>query len=275
MDLNQPQTLKPFLERHGLTAKKGLGQHFLCSSNVVGAIERAIEGSASALEIGPGPGILTGMLCRVCGEVVAIELDERMPVALAESAPCARIIQADALKTDLCAILEPLPQPRALVSNLPYYITGPLLTRIAEVRDAFDVGVFMMQREVGWRVLAAASASERGSLSAFLQVQFQVSKVIDAKAGAFMPPPKVDSVVLKFVPRFDAYPASIERTLFRLIRGGFTQPRKTLANNLMAGLSLDRERAESLIAGLGWDARIRPQQLTNEQWVELALRLEE
>ena len=251
------------MARHGLWAKKGLGQHFLQSRPVVESIvARVVE--HGVLEIGPGPGILTAPLTAVAARVIALEVDAGMVQALAESAPEADVRRQDALQADLAAILDELPEPRALVSNLPYYITGPLLTAIAGARVRFSKAVLMMQREVAQRVLAAPREPARGSLSVFLQAQFQISKLADVPAGAFMPPPKVDSTVLELVP----FERECSPEFFRLIRTGFTQPRKTLVNNLL-GLGLSRDAVVAAIARAGLGERARPQELSFEEWVRL------
>lgn len=265
MNLTEPGALKAFLARHNLDAKKGLGQHFLCSGPVVFAIVDAVAGCEGVLEIGPGPGILTGPISERAKRMIALEIDARMPAALTESAPNAEVREVDALRADLGAILSELPRPRAVVSNLPYYITGPLLTRIAEARQNFDRAVLMMQREVARRVVAGPGTPDRGSLSVFLQSQFIISKVTDAPAGAFLPPPKVDSTVLLLIPN------GVARTeqFLRLVRLSFAQPRKTLANNLMSGLGIGREQALTTIEALGLSATIRSQQLTLSEWEAL------
>lgn len=225
------------------------------------------------LEIGPGPGVLTSPLSHAAERMVALELDERMVAALRDSAPAADVRQADALKADLTAILQELPEPRGIVSNLPYYITGPLLGRIADARAHFATAVLMMQKEVADRIRAKPGHRERGSLSVALQAAFEIRLVAQAPAGAFLPPPKVDSTVLEFVPRPSGLPADREAQTLRLVRIGFGQPRKTLANNLMAGLHIDREAAEKAIDALSLEEKIRPQELTFEQWAALAERL--
>ena len=154
-----------------------------------------------------------------------------------------------------------MPQPRCIVSNMPYNITGPLLGRVAECRDLIRSAVLMMQKEVGDRILAGPGTPARGSLSVAMQLQFEVNKVCDAKAGAFLPPPKVDSVVLELVPRVEV--ASLDHVL-RVVKTGFKQPRKTLANNL----SKEFDRSE-----IGLPENIRPHQLSNEDWIGLAERL--
>jgi 16S rRNA (adenine1518-N6/adenine1519-N6)-dimethyltransferase len=218
------------------------------------------------LEIGPGPGVITSRVSKFAEKAIAIELDEGMIGALGESAPDVEVREADALKADLLSILRELPEPIGLVSNLPYYITGPLLTRIAEARSGYSKAVLMMQKEVADRVLAPARSSERGSLSVFLQSQFNIDKVVSAPAGAFLPPPKVDSTVLEFVPNGSHH----SDHFFRLVRLGFAQPRKTLANNLVAGLHITREEALEGIANTGLGELARPQELTLAEWERLS-----
>lgn len=269
MNLADASTLKQFLGRHGLGASKGLGQHFLVSSKVVSAIVASLEGCAGVLEIGPGPGVLTGPLSESASRMVALELDERMLEALKESAPRADVRKSDALEADLLAVLEELPAPRGLVSNLPYYITGPLLTRIAEAREGYSKAVLMMQKEVAQRVLAGPKTSARGSLSVYLQSQFEVRMLVSAPAGAFLPPPKVDSAVLEVVPKPLPVEAESAIEFFRLIRLAFAQPRKTLINNLVAGYRMSREAAAFTVAGAGFKETSRPQELSNSEWVQL------
>ena len=269
MNLADPSELKQLLSRHGLWASKGLGQHFLVSTRVVDAIAAALQECKGILEIGPGPGVLTSVLSVHSEKMIAIELDSRMQSVLAESAPLAEILVADAMVTDLAGILSRLPEPRGVVSNLPYYITGPLITRIAEQRKLFSKAVLMMQKEVAERVLAAPKSSARGSLSVYLQMQFEIKMVSRVPAGAFLPPPKVDSAVLELVPK--SLPVAEEESglLFRLIRTSFAQPRKTLENNLIAAWNIDREEASHWIERTGLKEKVRPQELSNDEWVQL------
>lgn len=221
-------------------------------------------GCASVLEIGPGPGVLTSPLS-VLGPVIALEVDERMISALAESAPSADVRQIDALKANLPALLSELPEPRALVSNMPYYITGPLLGVIGAASAHYSKAILMMQKEVGVRVMAPPGSRDRGSISVYLQAKFAISKVCDAPKGAFMPPPKVDSIVLEFVPVADPPP----NELFKFVRSCFGQPRKTLANNMISGLKVTREQASGTIAAVGLKELVRPQELNQQEWIRL------
>ena len=267
MNLADVPTLRAFLRRHGLWARKGLGQHFLCSAKVVEGIVSRCMGCAGVLEIGPGPGVLTSPLSASC-RTIALEVDQAMIEALRESAPGADVRNLDALTADLGAILRELPEPRAVVSNLPYYITGPLLTAVAGACEFYDRAVLMMQKEVAQRVVAAPGSRARGSLSVFLQAQFEISKVLDVPPGAFFPPPKVASTVLEFRPLAGRPDAA----LFSFVRIGFTQPRKTLANNLSVGLNVPRETVVSWLRACGLDERVRAQELALEDWRSVEAR---
>lgn len=268
MNLSDPKSLGAFLFKHDLQPRKGLGQHFLCSSKAVDAILRSASGMAGVLEIGPGPGILTGALSEHF-QVIALELDERMISALAESAPTAEVRLVDALTTDLDAILSELPEPRAVVSNLPYYITGALLTRIAEAWRHWDRAVLMMQKEVGERIMAQPGNSDRGSLSVYLESRFDIARVCSVPPGAFIPPPKVDSSVLLFTPK-GSEPSRVQD---RIVRAGFTQPRKTLLNNLLGGLGVPREVLEKALKASELDPRIRPHMMTLAEWSRVSNEL--
>lgn len=273
MNLADPGILKAFLARHGLNASKGLGQHFLCSANVVKSIVKSVGGCKGVLEIGPGPGVLTSPLAEVA-EVLALELDPTMVEALKESAPGARVLQEDALRANLREFLLSLPEPRAIVSNLPYYITGPLLQRIAEQRLLIDCAVLMMQKEVAMRIMAGPKTSARGSLSVYLQSQFDITIVAQVPAGAFMPPPKVQSTVLKFSPITPAVGPMLENLYFKAIRVGFAHPRKTLANNLAVGFHQPRDLMLQAIDRSGLGEKARPQEMSLEEWASLAVHLD-
>ncbi len=263
--LANSEALLKFLNRHGMGPNKSLGQHFLCSPVVVHQIVESAKDAHGVLEIGPGPGVLTGPLSIRAEMMVALELDGRMVGLLAKSAPKAKVIAQDALKADLVKILEDLPTPRAIVSNLPYYITGPLIARIADVREHISVAVLMMQREVADRIRAEPGNSDRGALSIALQEQFDISVVCQVPARAFMPPPKVESTVLRFIPK---PPTEGAEALLKFVRHGFSQPRKTLVNNLM-GAGISKVRTVEVLGQLEIDDRIRPHALTTDQWKAL------
>ena len=235
---------------------KSLGQHWLVSESHIRQIVEAVGNTAGILEIGPGKGILTAPLSGRA-ITIALELDPRMVEATKRAAPNVEVIEADVLEADLSAFLAKLGEPRGVVSNLPYYITAAVVSRLCAVSTQFDTAVLMMQEEVAQKLLAPAGDARRGSLSVAIQRHFEVETVTKVPPGAFKPPPKVESRVLKLTSRKFEPDAALEK----LVRRGFTQPRKTLANNLG-----DREWVER--AGLS--PSIRPHQLQLEEWIRLA-----
>lgn len=251
-------TLKRLLQKHAVLNDKSLGQHFLISSKVVRQIVNAVEDSSGILEIGPGPGCLTQPLSQN-HTVLAVEADNRMLPVLQETSPNAKVVVGDALNANLADYFAELPSPASVVSNLPYYITGPLLQKIFDVRSLWESAVLMMQYEVGEKILAEPGDRLRGALSVVAQGLFDIELVCLVPAGAFMPPPKVNSLVLKFTPR----ETQLEDGFIKFVRTGFTQPRKTLANNLKQAYPKVNLEAASL------QASIRPHQLTEEDWMRL------
>lgn len=257
--------LRSVLAEHGVRPDKRFGQHFLVSDSVVKKIVARVDGCSGVLEIGPGPGVLTAPLLAQGRTVTVVELDSVILPVLREVAPSALIIEGDALEVDLALLADKLPTPRALVSNMPYNITGPLLDRFSSIRGAFTKLVLMMQREVGDKIVAQPGDSGRGALSVVMQALFEIQRVALVPPGAFLPPPRVDSIVLEFLPK----PRTDHlEPVFHLVRTGFTMPRKTLLNNL--GKGLGREQAQALLKRSGIDPTLRPHQLTWSQWLTLA-----
>ena len=271
MNLADRGELVGFLRKHGISADKSLGQHFLCAPSVVKSIVDAAGDYRTCLEVGPGPGILTSFLAKKAETMLAVEFDERMIALLKDSSPTCQVTHGDALKVNMRQLLADTPEPRALVSNMPYYITGPLLERFAAIRDLYDVAVLMMQKEVGVKIVARPGERERGALSVMLQTQFEITRVLKVPAGAFMPPPKVESVVLKLIPRQAELPRSFER----VVRAGHSQPRKTLINCLAATFRQERTVVQEVIAEAGLTENTRGFELDEVQWVKLSEVIEQ
>lgn len=231
------------LRTYGLSAKKGFGQNFLTDKNVTQKIARAVfedEGASrrvtrgSVLEIGPGLGALTAALLEHAAHVVAVERDPDMVRVLEqEFAPrlsdgAFTLHQGDALETDWVALLEALPTPHAVVGNLPYLVTGRFLERAVELAHGVPRLVFMVQKEVGERLLSPPGTKEYGALTVFVAASFEVSRVMNVKSGAFLPKPAVDSMVVRLDRRAERV---LETPTFRsLVRLAFGQRRKTLRN---------------------------------------------
>jgi 16S rRNA (adenine1518-N6/adenine1519-N6)-dimethyltransferase len=239
-----------------VSPKKSLGQHWLVSETHVRMIVEAVGEAKGVLEIGSGKGILTGPLSGRA-QTIALELDPRMAAATQRAAPKVEVVEADVLKADLEAILKRLDEPRAVVSNLPYYITAAVVSRLCAVSAHFETAVLMMQEEVAAKLLAPAGDARRGSLSVAVQWHFEIESVCKVPSAAVKPPPKVSSRVL----RLRSKRIAVDEALEKIVREGFKQPRKTLANNLG-----DRE----LIERAGLSPSVRPHQLREEDWDRLA-----
>lgn len=248
------------LTKHGVKTDKSFGQHFLISERVVSDIVRASAGFAGVLEIGPGPGVLTRWLLEDRA-VEAIEIDDRILGVLAEYAAGVTIHSGDALEIVWRDLIERLSAPVGIVSNMPYNITGPLLEKVAQCSELIEGAVLMMQKEVADKIRAKVGDRNRGAVSVNLQRLFHVEFVSLASGGCFMPPPKVDSSVLKLTPREDRLIGTERARFERVVRAGFKMPRKTLANNLRGLVSVDE---------LDLKPSIRPHELTEAEWEMVA-----
>jgi 16S rRNA (adenine1518-N6/adenine1519-N6)-dimethyltransferase len=227
-----------------------LGQHFLRASAVTPLVETIAPRDADVfLEIGPGEGALTLPLAARCREVVAVELDARLAERLRERAPSnVRIVQADALRVDLAALV---PEGARLAANLPYYISSPLLRRFLDLRGRVRDLHVMLQEEVARRVASPPGSKEYGILSVLFALYADVGIVLRFAPAAFRPPPKVSSAVLRV--RFrDAPQAQIDdlEGFEHLVRKAFTRRRRTLENNLQDSYANLKENLRLLnIAG--------------------------
>src|SRR5438445_1028504 len=229
--------------------KPKLGQNFLAD---VGAAEQIVDAlgdvsNSVVVEIGPGKGALTQVLARRAHRLIAVEIDRMMSTELRfkyRLQPQVEIIEADVLKLDFRTVLNrtigplndlrPLKPARArVVGNLPYYITSDILLRLFEFHDQFDVIVIMVQREVGDRIAANPGTRDYGLLSATAQLYTRVEKLFTLPPGAFSPPPKVHSSVVRLVmsPKLDSLGVP-EEEFVKFLKLSFGQKRNTLWNNL-------------------------------------------
>lgn len=216
---------------------KRLGQHFLTDRRVIQRIIEALEPRAgeTIIEIGPGTGALTAELVERAGRVVAIEFDNKLEPVLRErfaGSSNFELVMSDALTTDFCAVIAPARTAR-LAANLPYNISTAILQRLIAQRACLDEMVVMLQREVVERVLAPAGTTDRGYISVLVEAYCETEKLFDVAPGAFRPPPKVWSSVMrvKFRPRI-LVEVKDEELLWATVSAGFAQKRKTILNNL-------------------------------------------
>jgi 16S rRNA (adenine1518-N6/adenine1519-N6)-dimethyltransferase len=267
-------------ERH-LRPKKGLGQHFLVDPQAVQKIVDAaeIDEGDTVLEVGPGPGTLTVPLAQRAGQVVAVEIDERMLDPLREllqSHDNVRIVHGDILEQDVASLVGQ--GPFKVVANLPYHITSAVLRHLLESCPRPSLLVVTVQREVADRIVGRSDRrsrhkqSQKMSLLA-ISIQFYGRPRIVARvpAGAFRPMPKVDSAVVR-IETHDPLPWDVpdERAFFRVVRAGFAQSRKQLHNALRGGLHLADELLSAALATSGIDGERRAETLSVDEWVALS-----
>jgi len=266
-------------------AKKSLGQNFLASPAVAGKIAGALRPAPGELvfEIGPGRGALTGPLAASGATIVAFEIDEPLVALLRErfrDSPNVEIVHADIRMVDFDA------EARArggaaykIAGNIPYNLTSTILIDLVRWRNCRRA-VFMVQFEVGERILAAPGDRACGILSIFLQSYYIIEKVLKVRPGSFTPPPKVESVVLAFTPDSSRNGPEDEERFLAFLKGAFLHRRKKLRNALGGTLGSMRadgrsgtEGASAAIAELaersGVDLDLRPEELDRESWFRL------
>ena len=279
-DLGNPSATGAVLEKYGIRAQKKYGQNFLIDQNILEKIAQTsqIGKDDLVLEIGPGLGALTQILCERAGRVIAVEIDKKLIPVLEETLSGydnLSLINEDILKCDLKDLLKEGDRYGSVkvVANLPYYITTPVLMFLLESRYPFESVTVMIQKEVADRIKAGPSTKDYGSLSLAVQYYSQPVVALQVPPSCFIPRPGVGSVVLKLgIYREKPVEAKDEELLFRLIRGSFNQRRKTLVNGLKnyAGLDLSKEQIESAIEKLGKKPSVRGEELTLSEFAELA-----
>ena len=249
-------------------AKRRLGQHFLSDPRILARIADALEvGPADVvLEIGPGPGGLTGALLARGGQVIAIEKDRDLVPALQQQYPAARIIEGDALEVDWHRIVSP---PFLLAGNIPYNITTPLLEK-ALLPPFPERIVFLVQKEVAERVTAAAGSPEYGALSIGIQLTAKAERLFNVPAGAFQPRPKVDSAVLRLTPFADSPLALAARGSFRsLVVGLFGFRRKQMIRALRELTGWEPSRVSRILSQVEISETARPEVVPPLQFLRL------
>jgi 16S rRNA (adenine1518-N6/adenine1519-N6)-dimethyltransferase len=248
--------LREVIARHGLAARRSLGQHFLLDANLTQRIARAAGPLAGrhVVEIGPGPGGLTrALLASDAADVTVIEIDQRAVAAMQElSSGRLHVVQADALSVDVATLVPP---PRHIVANLPYNIATPLLVGWLRQAAAFERLTLMFQQEVAERICAAPGTAAYGRLSILTQWTCEAELLLRLPPTAFVPPPKVSSAVVGLVPHVVQPDPVLFTGMERLTAAAFGQRRKMLRGSLkslggepllqQAGIAPDR-RAETL-----------------------------
>jgi len=273
----EPTSVRDALAARGLSPRRRFGQNFLVRDDLA---ERIVEHchlreDDVAVEIGPGAGALTARIARRVRHLIAVEKDVGLAALLREELgdlPRLEIVQGDFLEFDLAAAARAHDVARlAVVGNIPYNVTTPILERIFDQRAVVRSAVFLVQKEYAERLAAAAGTPEYGSLTLYARYHALLEPLLTIKASAFWPRPEVDSMLVRFLIR-EKPPVAVasEALLFRIIRGSFQMRRKQLANTLEESLGLDREGVASLCRSAGIDPRRRGETLTLDEFAKLA-----
>ena len=282
MDLCNISVIKSVMADAGITFHKEFGQNFLTNRIIPEDIADNCADTSDrlVLEIGPGIGCLTQELAIRYKKVVAVEIDRGLiPVlnkTLAEFDNIT-VINEDVMKVDLAALVEEYAEgkPVSVCANLPYYITTPIIMHLLESGVKFSTITVMVQNEVAARLAAKPGSSDYGAITAILGYYGSVRKLFKVSAGCFIPAPKVDSAVVR-IDLYDKCPFDIkDEKLFRnCIKAAFEMRRKTLENALTAKLGgFTKEQVAEAISACGFDARIRGERLSTEDFANLSNRL--
>lgn len=252
--------------------KKSLGQNFLMDKNIIHKISDSIKPSEDDLivEIGPGAGALTKELIQKNCDVICFEIDTRLKEILESiESEKLKIVFNDFLKVNLKEYIDEKKYKNIyFVGNLPYYITTAIINKIIDESNPYEITI-MVQKEVGDRFMSKPNSRDYGSLSVFLQYNFDVTKVVNVNKRCFEPVPKVDSVVVK-LSKNKKFQAQNEEKFYKLVKDSFTQKRKNLRNNLR---NYDLNKIENVLKKYNKDLTSRAESLTIEEFVDISNNL--
>jgi 16S rRNA (adenine1518-N6/adenine1519-N6)-dimethyltransferase len=277
------KTLKGYLRDYGRRPKKSLGQVFLIERSIQEKILELADLSPEdvVVEIGPGTGTLTRELLPRVRRLIALEIDAALASFLQGSITSAsnlNLLCTDALRFDYEKASVGLGTRLKVVGNLPYVISAPMMITLLEQRKAFSLLILMVQKEVALRLTAEPGTKQYGSLSVLCRFYFDLRLERHVSRNCFYPVPKVDSAVMRFVPREPIpFPPGGEAFFRDLIRTAFSKRRKTLFNALRSSLrtEIPREGLRKALLDCGIDPRRRPETVSPEEYAQLALRMQE
>ena len=278
-ELTDLSVIRALCEKYDFALSKGFGQNFIINPGIPTKIVDAsgVDKRYGVIEIGPGIGVLTKELAKRAAKVVSIEVDERLPPLLAETMAGVdnfKLVLQDVLKVDLKALIaEEFPgMPVAVCANLPYYITSPIVMKLLGDRLPIESLTVMVQKEAADRLAAVPGTRASSAISCAVNYYATSKLMFTAAPGSFYPAPKVTSAVIRLDVREKpavTVPNGDEAAFFALIRAAFSQRRKTAANAIAGGLNLPKEKVIAAIESAGFDARIRPEALTLEDFAKI------
>ncbi len=277
-NLSDINVIKSVMARHGVTFNKGLGQNFLVDPEVCPAMAEAagLDENTCAIEIGPGVGVLTAELAKRAGKVLSFEVDDRLLPVLAETLADfnnVEIINQDVMKADLKAIIEEKCKDMDIVvcANLPYYITSPIIMLLLESRFPIKSITVMVQKEAADRLCAEVGSRDGGAVTVAVNYYAESEKLFFVPRDSFLPPPKVNSEVIRLTVRENP-PVDVknERDFFKLVKAAFSQRRKTAENSISSGTGLKKDVIAQALADAGLEKTVRAEKMTMEDFAKLS-----
>ena len=281
MNLADINTLKSLLSKEGFSFKKSLGQNFLIDPTVCPAMaESSANKNTGVLEIGPGVGVLTRELSKVAKKVVAIELDERLKKILPKTLgdlDNVEVIFGDSMKLDLEEIIKEHfadCENVSVCANLPYYITSPIIMMLLEKRLPISSITVMVQKEAAERLCAEVGSRDAGAVTVAVTYYAEKEILFHVDRSSFMPPPNVDSAVIKLNIR-EKPPITVanEEKFFKFVKSAFAQRRKTLLNTVSSTLSIPKDKLRVILSELSIKETVRGEELTMEQFARISERI--
>lgn len=283
MNLTNIGTVKDILSRHGFNFSKGLGQNFIINPDICPKI--AENGNARSgygiLEIGTGIGVLTKELALRADKVSAVEIDKRLMPVLTETLADfdnIKIYNEDVMKANLHKIISDdfSGLKTAVCANLPYYITSPVIMMLLESNLPIESITVMVQKEAAQRLCAEVGTRESGAITVGVNYYGTARQLFGVSRGSFMPSPNVDSAVIRIdINKKYNLNAEQEKFFFKMVKSGFSQRRKTLANAMSSLMGFNKNDIYSILESFGISQSVRIEALAMEQLIQLALKFTE
>lgn len=282
-NLTNISVVRDILTRYGFNFSKGLGQNFLINPTVcprIAELGNAKKGYG-ILEIGTGFGVLTCELAKRSDKVVAIEIDNRLIPILNETLSefdNIKIINADVMKVDLHQIIQDEFKGLkvSVCANLPYYITSPIIMMLLENHLPIESITVMVQKEAGQRLCAKVGTRDTGAITVAVNYYATVTKLFDVNRGSFMPSPNVDSCVIRLDIHNDRkLNPEDEQFFFRVVKGAFSQRRKTLTNTISSSMGISKGEVVKALESIGVSTTTRAESLTMQQFIDFSKALKE
>ena len=278
MDLYKLSVIKEICDKFGFSFSKNFGQNFLTDRNILEKIVEvsAIDKDYGVIEIGPGFGVLTKFLLEKAGKVVSIEIDTRLKEVLdytLSGYDNFEFVQSDALKTDLKKLIEEKFNQKKIVvvANLPYYVTTPIITKLLESNLDLESITIMVQKEVAQRLVADETSKDNSSISLFVKYYADANIAFNVSRNVFVPAPNVDSAVVNLKLKKDRF--EYEKTMFKLIKNGFENRRKTILNSFCKS-GIEKDKIIEVLDKLNIDTRTRAEKLSLEDFKNIAKEYE-